>query len=228
MGQHALREVFVLKNVRIWFKKTDECKYISHLDLNRCMMRAIKKAKIPLWYTEGFNPHPFIVFTSALSLGISGLNESFDIKLLDDAEMTKEEIIDSMNNGLPKGIRITDVTEPVDKASEVAFASFSIKMYDDNGNAMNLINNFLSQDEILQEKKSKKGVNVINLKEYIKEINIQNLNGIILIDIILPAGNSQNINPLLILSAFEKYCNYKYHYDISRCNLLKTDLTKFE
>ena len=47
------------KDVRVWFSKTGTARYISHLDLNRCMSRAFHKAKLPLWYTEGFNPHVF-------------------------------------------------------------------------------------------------------------------------------------------------------------------------
>lgn len=218
----------MLKIVRIWFKKIEECKYISHLDLNRCMMRAIKRAKVPLWYTEGFNPHPFITFASALSLGTTGLNESMDIKLLDEANINKEETIESINKGLPKGIRIIDITDPIDKVSEIAFASFKIKIYCDKNNINNLINEFLGQDEILQQKKTKSGIKTINLKDYIKNINIENLENMILIDIILPAGNSQNINPQLILKSFEEYSQYKYHYDICRCNLLKADLNKFK
>ena len=73
-----------MKNVRIWFKKDFECRYISHLDLNRCMLRALHKSKIPVWHTEGFNPHPFATFPLPLSLGFRGVNECMDIKLEED------------------------------------------------------------------------------------------------------------------------------------------------
>ena len=75
---------YALKNVRIWFKKDYECRYISHLDLNRCMLRALHKSKIPIWHTEGFNPHPFATFPLPLSLGFRGINECMDVKLEDD------------------------------------------------------------------------------------------------------------------------------------------------
>ena len=48
-----------MREVRLLFSKTDRCKYISHLDINRCMSRALTRAKIPLWYTEGFNPNQY-------------------------------------------------------------------------------------------------------------------------------------------------------------------------
>ena len=47
-----------MKSVRIWFEKRGLAIYTSHLDMNRCLTRAVRRANIPLWYTEGFNPHP--------------------------------------------------------------------------------------------------------------------------------------------------------------------------
>ena len=86
-----------MKNVRIWFKKDYECRYISHLDLNRCMLRALHKSKLPIWHTEGFNPHPFVTFPLPLSLGFRGTNECMDVKLEDD-NYSYEEIITKLNN----------------------------------------------------------------------------------------------------------------------------------
>ena len=99
-----------MKNIRIWFKKDGACRYISHLDLNRVMLRALHKSKIPIWHTEGFNPHPFATFPLPLSLGFRGVNECMDVKL-EDEEFSFKEIIDRLNDCLPPGIRIFDVTE---------------------------------------------------------------------------------------------------------------------
>ena len=73
-----------MKNARVWFKKDNECRYISHLDLNRCMLRALHKSKAPIWHTEGFNPHPFATFPLPLSLGFRGINECMDMKISSD------------------------------------------------------------------------------------------------------------------------------------------------
>ena len=67
-----------MKPVRIWFTKDNECKYISHLDLNRVVMRALHKSKLNIWHTEGFNPHPFVTFALPLSLGFKGVKETMD------------------------------------------------------------------------------------------------------------------------------------------------------
>ena len=90
--QQSMGRVYALKSVRIWFKKDYECRYISHLDLNRCMLRALHKSKLPVWHTEGFNPHPFATFPLPLSLGFRGVNECMDVKLEDDNYSFKEII----------------------------------------------------------------------------------------------------------------------------------------
>ena len=106
-----------MKHVRIWFSKTGTARYISHLDLNRCMDRAMHKAKIPLWYTEGFHPHAFMTFALPLSLFMDGRRESMDIKL--EEEMNREELIARLNEALPPDIQIFDVTEPVMKPEKL-------------------------------------------------------------------------------------------------------------
>ena len=113
-----------MKTVRVWFEKKDTARYISHLDLNRCMSRAFHKTKLPLWYTQGFHPHVFLTITMPLSLGMIGLRESMDIRLTE--EMAGEEIIRRLNTALPLDIHVFDVTEPVMKAKDVAWASYEI------------------------------------------------------------------------------------------------------
>ena len=86
-----------MKNVRVWFEKKNTARYISHLDLNRCMSRAFQKTKLPLWHTQGFHPHIFLTITMPLSLGMSGLRESMDIRLIE--EISNEEIIENKTSG---------------------------------------------------------------------------------------------------------------------------------
>ena len=168
-------EVFVLKPVRIWFTKDNECKYISHLDLNRVVMRALHKSKLNIWHTEGFNPHPFVTFALPLSLGFKGVKETMDIKLLDD-DYNKEEIISALNNCLPSGIKVYDVTEPVMKAGKIAQALFEITLYPETVDLDTLYNNFtelLNQPEILVMKKTKKkGLKEIDIMQNILKFNV--------------------------------------------------------
>ena len=158
-----------MRNVRIWFKKDFECRYISHLDLNRTMLRALHKSKLPIWHTEGFNPHPFATFPLPLSLGFRGVNECMDVKLEDDAFDIKT-IPDRLNPCLPRGIRVFDATEVVMKAGKVAYASFTMRDQR-SGQALVVCReplssvSFWSREHIEIEKKSKKGMKTVDIKQ---------------------------------------------------------------
>ena len=84
-----------MRLVRIWFSKQGRIKYVSHLDIMRCMTRAVRRADIPLWYTEGFNPHPYLNFLQPMPLGVEGLNEPLDIRI--EGEISDKEIMDKYN-----------------------------------------------------------------------------------------------------------------------------------
>ncbi len=70
-----------MTTVRVWFTKTGEAAYISLLDLQRVMQRALKRARLPVWYTQGFNPHIYMTFAAPLALGQESLVESLDCKM---------------------------------------------------------------------------------------------------------------------------------------------------
>ena len=66
--------------VRARFSKTGEASYISLLDLQRVFQRALKRSGIPVWYTQGFNPHIYMTFSAPLPLGQESVAECVDFK----------------------------------------------------------------------------------------------------------------------------------------------------
>lgn len=218
-----------MKNVRIWFKKDFECRYISHLDLNRCMLRALHKSKIPIWHTEGFNPHPFATFPLPLSLGFRGVNECMDVKL-EDESFPFEEIISRLNGCLPRGLRVFDVTEPVMKAGKIAFASFTIKISCDGENSCTVceqLKELLTSESIEVEKKSKKGIKTVDIKQGIKSFEVTEKFDFAELDVVLSAGSSDNVNPNLLVSAFENRFLVSCDIDITRNDLYNADMELF-
>lgn len=220
---------FALKNVRIWFKKDFECRYISHLDLNRCMLRALHKSKIPLWHTQGFNPHPFATFPLPLSLGFRGVNECVDIKLEDD-DFEYDEIIKRLNSCLPRGLQVFKVTDIIMKAGTIAFADFTVNVSSDKKNSTAVaaeLKDFLLLDSINVEKKSKKGLKTVDIKPFIKQYTITEKFDFVTLDIILAAGSTENVNPNLLIKALNDYYGTEYDADITRNNLYNSDLELF-
>lgn len=188
---------------RIVYCKTGRARYISHLDLMRTMQRVFKRAGIPLWYTQGFNPHAYLMFPLALPLGTDSCVEILDVALIEELEF--DEIKDRLNAGMPEGLRVNSVAKPVMKHTEIAFAEYIIRFacnYDVD-KAKELFIDFLGQDRIEIEKRSKKkGINLVDIKPHIRLVSAAAENGEALVDLILPAGNSFNLNTSAVIDAF--------------------------
>ena len=220
-----------MQSVRIFFEKVGLAKYISHLDLMRCFSRAIKRADIDIWYTEGFNPHPFMTFSLPLSLGTVSLCESVDIRI--NGEMPFEEIKESLNATLPTGIRITSVSSPIHKADEICFAEYEITFNTANVEAVSsAVQSRINADEILVEKKTKQGkkkiLKEINIKDSIKSFNTAVLKDKVLLNTVLAAGNKGNINPSLLIDAVTKDVRDDIEsIDIVKKKMLLSDMTEF-
>ena len=221
-----------MREVRLVFSKTDRCKYISHLDINRCMSRALARAKIPLWFTEGFNPHPYMSFSLPLSLGVESLCESVDLRITDD--ISNDEIKNRMNEMLPTGIRIVDVLDDFRDCSEIAFSDYVYKFqFCDNEAALGRINAVLSSSEIMAEKKAKKGkrriVKETNLKPYIDKYSISIRNDEIVLNIRLAAGPERNLNPTLLFDTIIKLIDMDFEWrSIARISLLDKNYVMFK
>lgn len=221
-----------MREVRLVFSKTDRCKYISHLDINRCMSRALARAKIPLWFTEGFNPHPYMSFSLPLSLGVESLCESVDLRITDD--ISNDEIKNRMNEMLPTGIRIVDVLDDFRDCREIAFSDYVYKFqFCDNEAALERINAILSSSEIMAEKKAKKGkrriVKETNLKPYIDKYSISIRNDEIILNIRLAAGPERNLNPTLLFDTIIKLIDMDFEWrSIARISLLDKNYVMFK
>jgi len=193
--------------VRATFEKRRRAKYISHLDLMRCMQRAFRRAKVPIWFTEGFNPHAYLMFPLALSLGCESGCECMDFRI--DGDMEPEEAMQRLNAVLPADLQILRVAAPVHKHTDIAFADYAVTLRAAEGTAPDMLCNaweaFFSQDEILIEKKTKRGTAMLNLKENAQILAAENNAAGIRLTLRMPAGTAVNVNPSLLTDAFSAY-----------------------
>ena len=225
---HAGKEESALKNVRIWFEKDGTSRFISHLDLNRCMSRAIHRSGLPIWYTEGFNPHPFLTFALPLSLGVRGKRESMDIKLEED--MPEQEIIERMNPCLPEGIRVFAVTEPVMKPGRISYARYEMTLTAEACQPQQIlqaVQKVMDMPQIIVSKKTKSGMKEMDLKESLGEYQLVLEQDGVLLCMLLPAGSSNNVNPQLLLEAVKQYEGMELYADITRLDLYDGEKNPF-
>ena len=193
------------------------------------MLRALHKSRIPIWHTEGFNPHPFATFPLPLSLGFRGINECMDVKLEDDNYSFKE-IIPKLNACLPMGIRVFDVTEVIMKAGKVAYASFTIRISEASTPSSAIcadLRKLFSKDTIEVEKNSKRGMKTVDIKQGIKSFEIKEMLDCAVLEIVLSAGSSDNVNPNLIITALEAETGLEYELDITRNDLYNSEMELF-
>ena len=223
-----------MQNVRLFFEKTGDAKYISHLDLMRCFARALKRAEIPLWYTEGFNPRPYMNFAMPLSLGMEGLSEILDIRINEDIKFS--EIKERLSKTMPPDIKIVDVKEPVKKAQLVAFSRYKIEIKQDalsQKDFNDVVLKTLLDENLTISKVGKQGkqkvVKEITLTGHIKDVKIwDDTNGITTILMTLPSNPTFGVNPsILINKVLEIISVDPVFIHITRKYMMDENLDKF-
>lgn len=213
-----------MKNVRVWFSKTGAAKYISHLDLTRCMARALKLSRLPVWYTEGFNPHIYMTFAMPLSLGVSGLRECMDIRLTED--MRSEEAARILGEQLPKDISVLEITEPELGFDAVAFAEYMIRLDIDEPEALaNMLDELLGQDSIIVMKHNKKGDKEFDIKPHFSLLDKQAESGALTIRLRVSCSQEGSVNPSLLLDALKLYKNTEPYAETTRIKLMTKDFS---
>ena len=112
--------------IRIKFSKKGNLMYISHLDLSKTMQRILVRANIDIWYSEGFNPQPRVVFAVPLPVGVESDCEFLDIKI--NSPMELGEIKNRIERNFPDEMKVLDVYVPDVKFKSIAFIDYTIKI----------------------------------------------------------------------------------------------------
>lgn len=110
-----------MNSIRIRFTRGESVKFISHLDLMKAFERAIRRSGLPIAYSQGFNPHPQMVFGLPLSVGVTSDGEYADFDLAQQVQ--PQQFMDVLNTSLPDGIRTTAAAEKLTKTNIMASIS---------------------------------------------------------------------------------------------------------
>ena len=190
------------KLIRVKYKKEDEMIFISHLDLQRLLQRAFRRAKINLSYSEGFNPHPKMSYGNALALGVESQGEYVDIEIEDDIEV--DEFLERINEQLPDGIKFVKGQEIDPKTPSLS----SIIVYGEYIFNIDLevplskefvksrVLNFVKSEEIIVTKTNKKGRKVeVDIRPLIKNFDLVSLDDKkVTFESTIATGSKANLN----------------------------------
>ena len=187
--------------VRVIFQKKGNLQFFSHLDLQRTWQRVLVRASIPMWYTQGFNPHSKIVFGVPLPVGSESVCEMVDLRL--DREISCEEIRDQLNAEVTDEMQVVEVYPAETKYTDVAWASYEITFKTpglpaDREVAADLIRSAFdpTKGPLTMMKKSKSGEKEVDILPMIRSLEVSCGEGEpVCLRAMLAAGCQENLNP---------------------------------
>lgn len=197
----------VFMKLRMKFEKGRPVMFISHLDMMRTFGRALRRADLPVAFTQGFNPRPKITFTPALSVGIVSSSEYMDVELYE--EVSVKEVTVRLNRVLPDGLRIikAGIVDGNTPLSMLNGAMYMVELDLDTLNLQELKNSIkmLScREEIIVEKTTKSGTKLVNIAPLIYKIDFLDNDSSVRLVMSLSIGQQGSVSPRLVILELEK------------------------
>lgn len=207
-----------MSKYRITYSEGEEVRFISHLDFLRTMVRAFKRAKLPVKYSEGFNPHMVMSIGLPLSVGTTTECDMLELELTEEIDIKKA--LDDINNVLPRGIKALDITKAdgLPPMHTIVSALYTAEFETDK---QITLDEYINAPCVIIEKKSKRKINEVNIKDFVRGIEIIETDGKCnKLKLHLNAGNNSNLKPELVIKSMEDFYGTKASYvKINRCEI---------
>ncbi|ABO51047.1 conserved hypothetical protein [Desulforamulus reducens MI-1] len=186
---------------RVKYSKEGPARYSSHLDMVRFFDRSTRRAKLPVAFSEGFNPHPKFSFAVPLPVGIAGLEEYMDMELKE--YLDPREIALRLEPNLPEGYKILDIKQIEDRAVTLMsivsradyWATAPLPTGYSEGQLKATIDKLLEQEEIIVTRETKGKVKEVNIRPGIFSLAGDVKGHILEIKMELLIGSTGNVRP---------------------------------
>jgi radical SAM-linked protein len=190
------------------FTKEENIKFISHLDVLKTIQKNIRRAGLPVEFSQGFNPHMNTSIAQPLSVGVYSSGEYMDMMLT--TEVDEQEIVDKLNATAPSGIKYISATavpytqgeKKVPQAMALIDAArYTIKVkYSDVSTLEEEVNKLLESKEWDTIKKSKKGEREVNLRTFVKEFSFWIKDEYLVLNVLISTGSREHLSADLLVS----------------------------
>ncbi len=193
-----------LPTLRVRFQKVGRLSYISHLDLLRTVQKAILRADLPLYYTEGFSPKPKLSFATPLSLGQESIAELLDIRLT--RELSLDDAMARLSSELPPELAPLEVGYPGAPFSAIAYSSYEMTLEAEtltegcDGRALAL----LTSSPLVVFKRSKSGDKDTDISGAVRSVKADFDGKRLTLALLLAADNAGFLNPDYLLKILKK------------------------
>ena len=164
------------------YQKGSEVSLISHLDIQRTLQRAFRRAGLPLLYSNGFNPHPQFSFATAAATGMSSDCEWFEVQLSEP--IAPDEFVSRANAVMPVGMSVSGAFEPPEGfgslSAKLRAAEYLVKLSFDDAVQEEKLRTTLEAmlaGEIVINKRTKGGVRPVDMRPYILRVSVEQVEG---------------------------------------------------
>lgn len=216
---------------RLQLTKEGSLKYLSHLDWQNTIIKSLYRSGLKLNFSQGFNPTPKISLGIALPIFVESVTEFIDIEFFDN--IGKDELKEKLSKAFPSQIRVLDLKEiprkepSIDNTAEWAeyeFSPIEKDIYPVKSLLYDINAKFSENEEILIEKKNKKGIKrTIDIKPSIRSISERD-NKIVMV---LKAGQNQEIPSLRPDTAMELF-KPEIKFDMKRTKFFDGSLEEID
>ena len=183
---------------RMQYEKRGPAQYISHLDLMRCFRRAFMRADVMLVFSQGFNPHPYISVPLPLPTGFASRCELLDF----DTEDLPDDFLARMTKALPEGIVPKFVYQRTRGAGDIAAVRYTVTVHGEGLDADAV--RALFAEPVRMLKKTKRGESEVDLRDFIRSLDVQGGADKLFLDAVLAAGE-QSLNPEYLVRAVSEH-----------------------
>lgn len=189
--------------LRIKFFKVGRLQYISHLDLVRTMNKIIVRSGLPLYYTEGFNPKPKMVFAAPLSIGTESHAEFMDLRLKDRVDPALA--MAALNANMTDEMQVVEAYYPETKFTEMKWLSYEMNIFCDNASdeLAERCNEILSGERLEVLKSTKSGEKIVDIRPLVRSASVVYTDGALKINCVLSADPSCFLNPEYVVDALK-------------------------
>ena len=215
--------------LRIKFTKTGALQYISHLDLHRTFSRLLVRRGVPVWYSEGFTPHPRLVFATPLSVGAESICEYMDVFVCGNAETVDPDVIRwKLGVSDIDGLEIKEVYLPSTKFSTITHSDYTIKITTEGASEelAAKCREALGASPLVVLKRTKSGEKDVDISSQIKRADVSFDGEHIVINCRLSADSAGFLNPEYLVKVLKEKCGVlsgdvlKEEYSILRTAVL--------
>lgn len=193
--------------VRLRFSKTGDLRFLSHLELIGAISRGIKRAGLPLRYSQGFHPLPKVSFGSSLPVGMESLEEYMDLELnTGGGRFTAEEVVEALNRSMPNGLKfLGGALIPLKLSLPSAIMTEYIVNLKNGPLGINIepdridgfLRDFLSQDSIPVRIEKEEKVREIDIRPMLADISSI---GDLTLKLVLKKGEGASVRPHDVLA----------------------------